>query len=72
MHRGENYAKGWSQGCILAVPNNPETTNNSATESLNFITGSIVPWVRNTEAEIRQNNPDIETIVKQIIITRTF
>jgi hypothetical protein len=79
VHGGRDDAKGWSQGCILPMPNNPEINsalsssnrNNTEVQSVDF-TKEILDWVRLREAEIKKRNKDIKNVVKQIIITKTF
>lgn len=79
IHGGRDDAKGWSQGCILPMPNQPKTNcelydtgrNNTKDESVDF-TKELLEWVKKREAEIKKNNKELETVTKQIIITKTF
>jgi hypothetical protein len=79
LHKGRDDAKGWSQGCILPMPNEPEKNSelsstgrkNSQVESYDFVM-LIRNWVIQRENEIKNNNPHVRTVVKQIIITKTF
>lgn len=79
VHGGRDDAKGWSQGCILPMPNSPEINsvlfspnrNNTVTQSIDF-TKEILDWVRMREVDIMERNEDISNVVKQIIITKTF
>ncbi|QKG79904.1 DUF5675 family protein [Tenuifilum thalassicum] len=82
VHAGRDDAKGWSMGCILPMPNEPNKDlnyedrfklgrNNTIEESLDF-TKEILDWVRLREAEIKERNKGIEKVVKQVIITKTI
>ena len=79
VHGGRDDAKGWSQGCILPMPNSPEINSilsspnrkNTVIQSIDF-TKEIIDWVRMRETEIKGRNEDITVVVKQIIITKTF
>jgi hypothetical protein len=82
LHGGQDDAKGWSQGCILTVPNEPKRDlsyqdrfrlgrNNTIEDSKNF-TKSIIDWVRLRETQTKKQNKQIDKVVKQIIITKTF
>jgi hypothetical protein len=79
VHGGRDDAKGWSQGCILPMPNPPEINsplysknrNNTLEQSVDF-TKELINWVRMREAEIKKQNKQIDKVVKQIIITKTF
>jgi hypothetical protein len=79
LHGGRDDAKGWSQGCILPMPNPPEINSpyasknrkNTKEQSIDF-TKELINWVRMREAEIKKQNKQIDKVVKQIIITKTF
>ena len=79
VHGGRDDAKGWSQGCILPMPNDPRKNcelygagrNNTEEQSVEF-TKEILNWVRQREAEIKNNNHAIERVEKRIIITKNF
>jgi hypothetical protein len=78
LHGGRDDAKGWSQGCILPMPNAPEINsalyseyrNNTVGQSIDF-TKKILEWVRFREATIKKRNKDAK-IIRQIIINKTF
>lgn len=79
IHGGRDDAKGWSQGCILPMPNAPKKDcklydqgrNNTKEQSVDF-TKEILDWVRLREAEIKKRNKESKKVEKQIIITKTF
>ena len=79
VHGGRDDAKGWSMGCILPMPNEPEKNselysqgrNNTKAQSVDF-TKTIIDWVKQRETEIKKNNKDIKKVEKRIIITKTF
>jgi hypothetical protein len=79
VHGGRDDAKGWSQGCILPMPNDPEKNSelsslnrkNTKVQSVNF-TIEIIDWVKQREIQIKKENKVIKKVVKQIIIIKTF
>jgi hypothetical protein len=79
VHGGRDDAKGWSQGCILPMPNEPkkdcilygEGRNNTKVQSINF-TKELIDWVKLRENEIKKRDKKIKEVKKQILITKTF
>lgn len=79
IHKGRDDAKGWSQGCILTMPNEPEINSdlysanrkNTQDESQEFIM-RLREWVTLRENSIRKKKPEIKSVTKKIIITKTF
>ena len=79
VHGGRDDAKGWSAGCILAVPKKPfknlsyenrDNSNNSEKEALEF-NRKLKQWVIEREQAIKKKYK-IKKVSKQIIITKTF
>ena len=83
LHRGQDDANGWSQGCVLAMPNKPidnlsydnrkqggkDVRKNTEQQSLDFVL-SIVSWVKRREVEISSRHPEWNKVTHKIIITR--
>ncbi|MDD2278180.1 MAG: hypothetical protein PHD06_02920 [Bacteroidales bacterium] len=72
IHRG-TWAKGWSHGCIIAVPNNPINDTegnraNSAVQSEDFCI-EIVNYVKQRELKIKQQY-ELTEVEKIIIIQK--
>lgn len=72
IHRG-TWAKGWSRGCIIAVPNNPINDSsgnraNSAIQSEDFCV-EIVNYVKQRELTIKQKY-ELTEVEKIVIIQK--
>lgn len=75
VHKGQDDAEGWSQGCILALPNQPvedvsyvnrfnQGRNNTAQQSADFV-DDIYDWMQ-SRINSSQNTPC------KIIVTKNF